>query len=74
MVNLKLNTQKNYRGILDNHIYPYIKDYHLKSIKAGTIQDLLNQEFEKDLPDKLLELLKAFWTKHSRWLCSPTSL
>ena len=63
MVNLKLNTQKNYRGILDNHIYPYIKDYHLKSIKAGTIQDLLNQEFEKGFARQTLGITKGVLNK-----------
>ncbi|WP_270790327.1 tyrosine-type recombinase/integrase [Enterococcus diestrammenae] len=63
MVNLKLNTQKNYRGILDNHIYPYIKDYRLKSIKAGTIQDLLNQEFEKGFARQTLGITKGVLNK-----------
>ena len=63
LVNLKLNTQKNYRGILDNHIYPYIDSYKLKSVKPGTIQDLLNAEFEKGFARQTLGIIKGILNK-----------
>ncbi|WP_373781814.1 tyrosine-type recombinase/integrase [Jeotgalibaca porci] len=63
VINLKLNTQLNYRGILDNHIYPYIKDYKLASIKTTTIQELLNKEFEKGYAKKTLDIVKGVLNK-----------
>lgn len=46
LVELKLNTQKNYRGMLDKHIIPEIGKYYLKDIKPATLQELLNQKKE----------------------------
>lgn len=63
LVNLKLNTQKNYRGILDNHIFPYIGLYKLKNVRPGTIQDLLNEEFKKGFARQTLGITKGVINK-----------
>lgn len=62
-VNLKLNTQKNYRGILDNHIYPALGIYKLKAINPGTIQNLLNDKFEKGYARQTLAIIKGVLNK-----------
>lgn len=63
LVNLKMNTQKNYRMMLDKHIYPYIGDYKLKNIRPGTIQKLLNDEFDKGFAKQTLGILKGILNK-----------
>lgn len=63
LVNLKLNTQKNYRGMLDNHIYPYIGDYRLKAVKPGTIQDMINEEYNKGFARQTLGIMKGILNK-----------
>ncbi|WP_195943431.1 tyrosine-type recombinase/integrase [Enterococcus faecium] len=62
-INLKKNTQKNYRGILDNHIYPYIGNYKLKSVKPGKLQELLNEEFNKGFSKQTLSIIKGVLNK-----------
>lgn len=62
-INLKLNTQKNYRGILDNHIFPYIGSYQLKSVRPGTLQKLLNEEFDKGFSKQTLSIIKGVLNK-----------
>lgn len=63
LVELKLNTQKNYRSVLDNHIYPHIGGYHLKSIRSGTIQELLRKEFELGFAKQTLAIVKGVLNK-----------
>ncbi|WP_159723429.1 tyrosine-type recombinase/integrase [Enterococcus sp. CSURQ0835] len=63
LVNLKLNTQKNYRGMLDNHIYPAIGSYRLSVIKPATLQDLLNEKFNAGLAKQTLDILKGVLRK-----------
>lgn len=70
-VNLKVNTQKNYRGILDNHIYPYIGKYQLKSVKAGMLQELLNKEFEKGFSKQTLSIIKGVLNKRFKMAVYP---
>lgn len=52
MIILKYNTQENYRGIIDNHIYPYLGNFMLKEVGPAQLQDLLNQEFKMVLQKK----------------------
>ncbi|MGU9083454.1 tyrosine-type recombinase/integrase [Clostridium perfringens] len=41
-INCKLGTQRYYRQILDNHIFPYFDEYKLKQLKPATLQKFLN--------------------------------
>lgn len=63
MVELKLNTQKNYRGMLDKHIHPAIGDYYLKDIKPATLQELLNQKKEIGYAKQTLSIIKGIFNK-----------
>jgi ATP-dependent helicase/nuclease subunit A len=63
LVELKLNTQKNYRMILDNHIYPTLGNYKLKSIKTSTIQTLLNEKFESGYAKQTVGIVKGVLNK-----------
>lgn len=63
LVELKLNTQKNYRMILDRHIYPTLGDYKLKSIKPATIQTLLIDKFADGYARQTLGIIKGVLNK-----------
>ncbi|WP_242541650.1 tyrosine-type recombinase/integrase [Vagococcus fluvialis] len=63
LVELKLNTQKNYRGMLDKHIIPEIGKYYLKDIKPGTLQELLNQKKEDGYAKQTLAIMKGIFNK-----------
>lgn len=63
MTELKLNTQKNYRGMLDKHIHPAIGDYYLKDIKPATLQELLNQKKEDGYAKQTLAIMKGIFNK-----------
>lgn len=63
LVELKLNTQKNYRGILDKHIYPAIGSYYLKDIKPATLQELLNRKKEDGYAKQTLAIIKGIFNK-----------
>lgn len=63
LVELKLNTQKNYRGMLDKHIHPAIGDYYLKDIKPATLQELLNQKKEDGYAKQTLAIMKGIFNK-----------
>ncbi|MGF2144090.1 tyrosine-type recombinase/integrase [Vagococcus fluvialis] len=63
LVELKLNTQKNYRGMLDKHIIPSIGKYYLKDIKPGTLQELLNQKKEDGYAKQTLNIMKGIFNK-----------
>lgn len=57
MPNLKYNTQQNYRGILDNHIIPYLDNYGLIEIDADVLQKLVNSEFSKGYAKKTMSII-----------------
>lgn len=57
--NLKYNTHKNYRNILDKHIYPYIGGYRLKGIQPSSLQKVIDINFEKGLSKKTLSIIKT---------------
>ena len=63
MVELKLNTQKNYRGILDKHLFPIIGSFYLKDIKPGTLQELLNQKKEAGYAKQTVAIIKGIFNK-----------
>lgn len=63
LVELKLNTQKNYRGMLDKHVIPEIGKYYLKDIKPGTLQELLNQKKEDGYAKQTLAIMKGIFNK-----------
>ncbi|WP_413515832.1 tyrosine-type recombinase/integrase [Carnobacterium maltaromaticum] len=63
MVNLKKNTQSNYRNILDKHIFPSIGMYKLKAIKPGTLQDLLTEKYEAGYAKQTLAIIKGVLNK-----------
>lgn len=44
MLNLKYNTQENYRGVIDNHINPAFGKFKLKSIKPDVLQKFFNDK------------------------------
>lgn len=62
-INLKKNTQDNYRNILDKHIFPSIGQYKLKAVKAGTLQDLLIEKFEAGYAKQTLAIIKGVLNK-----------
>lgn len=41
-VNLKYNTQQNYRNVLDNHLKPRLGHYRLKALNTSTLQEYAN--------------------------------
>ena len=57
MTNLKYNTQQNYRGMIDNHILPYLNRYYLREIDPYILQNLINEEFRKGFAKKTLSIL-----------------
>lgn len=57
IMNLKYNTQQNYRGILDNHIIPHLKNYYLMEIDAPLLQKLVHNEFQKGLAQKTMSII-----------------
>lgn len=63
MVELKLNTQKNYRGMLDKHIHPAIGNYYLKDIKPATLQELLIKKKEDGYAKQTLSIMKGIFNK-----------
>lgn len=63
LIELKLNTQKNYRGMLDKHIIPAIGRYFLKDIKAATLQEFLNQKKGDGYAKQTLSIMKGIFNK-----------
>ena len=59
MTNLKYNTQQNYRGMIDNHILPYLNKYYLKEIDPYILQNMMNAEYKKGFAKKTLSILKT---------------
>ena len=57
VLNLKYNTQENYRGIIDNHILPKIGMYKLKSIKPAILQELINDKFKEGKAKQTIEII-----------------
>lgn len=56
-LNLKYNTQENYRGIIDNHILPKIGMYKLKAIKPAILQELINDKFKEGKAKQTIEII-----------------
>lgn len=54
MVNLKYNSQENYRGIINKHINPAFGKYKLKSLKPDILQKFFNDKKREGLARKTL--------------------
>lgn len=57
MLNLKYNTQINYRNIIDKHIKPIIGTYKLKAVKPAALQGLINTKFKEGLSKKTIDII-----------------
>ncbi|MGM7635672.1 tyrosine-type recombinase/integrase [Bacillus sp. Hm123] len=54
MLNLKHNTQENYRGVIKNHINPVLGKFKLKSLKPDVLQKFFNDKKRDGLSRKTL--------------------
>ncbi|WP_123053102.1 site-specific integrase [Clostridium sp. JN-1] len=45
LVNLKYNTQQDYKRIINKHIKPALGSYRLKTLKPSTLQGFLNKKY-----------------------------
>lgn len=56
---LEPNTQENYRGMIKNHILPYIGDYRLRTITPHVLQELVNNMIRKKYARKTVSILST---------------
>lgn len=56
MINLKYNTQENYKGIIKNHINPDIGRVKLKSLTPELLQKFINDKYREGLSRKTLSI------------------
>lgn len=56
MINLKYNTQENYRLVIQNHINPVLGSYKLKSITPELLQKFMNDKHRDGLSRKTLSV------------------
>ena len=46
-VNLRVSTQRKYRGMIEKHLKPTLGQFQLQSIKPATLQNFINSYKEK---------------------------
>lgn len=56
MINLKYNTQENYRLVIKNHIDPSLGKYKLMSITPELLQKFINDKYREGLSRKTLTI------------------
>ncbi|ALA12298.1 site-specific integrase [Paenibacillus larvae] len=56
LINLKHNTQENYKGIIKNHINPAIGRAKLKSLTPELLQKFINDKYREGLSRKTLSI------------------
>lgn len=56
LVNLKYNTQENYRGVIKNHIVPHIGHYPLRDLTPMILQKWINEKHREGYSDKSLSI------------------
>lgn len=74
VTNLKENTQKNYLGILDNHLIPKFGIYKIKSVNLAMIQAYLNQLGESSLSKHTCEIIQTVLRKAFKMAVFPYQL
>lgn len=57
MVNCKLNSQRAYKRIIDNHIKPTLGIYKLKQINSAKLQEIVNLKFRNGFSKSYLSSL-----------------
>lgn len=62
-VNLKIETLKNYRKKIKNHIKPAFSKYKLKSITPAMLQSFINQKFNEGYSMNSLKTMKGILSK-----------
>lgn len=72
--NLKENTQKNYRGILNAHLIPRFGIYRLKSVSPSLIQNYLNELGESHLSKHTCEIIQTVLRKSFKMAVFPYQL
>lgn len=72
--NLKENTQKNYRGILDVHLIPQFGIYRLKNVSPSMIQEYLNQLGESHLAKHTCQIIQTVLRKALKMAVFPYQL
>lgn len=58
-LNSKVNTQKAYKQIIENHIKPDIGMYKLKQLTPASLQELVNLKYRNGFSKNYLEMLKT---------------
>lgn len=71
---LKYNTIKNYEQVIRLHINPHIGHMHLKKVKPGNIQDLINTKFKEGQAKQSLSILKGILMKAFNMAVHPWQL
>jgi len=54
LINLKFNTQQNYKGIIDRHLKPALGTYHLKNLSPAVLQEFVNKKYLSGLSKSML--------------------
>ncbi|WP_308440154.1 hypothetical protein [Lentilactobacillus fungorum] len=74
VTNLKENNQKNYLGILDNHLIPKFRIHKIKSINPTMIQAYLNELGDSSLFKHTYEIIQTVLRKASKIAVFPYQL
>lgn len=61
---LKPNTQENYRITIKNHILPHIGKYKLKSLTPHVLQQFMNLKVREGLARQTISIIKEYSTNH----------
>ncbi|MGY3746194.1 tyrosine-type recombinase/integrase [Vagococcus salmoninarum] len=58
-INLKHNTQMNYRNTLDKHILPTLGFYKLKQLSPTSLQELINQKYKEGYAKQTIVIMAS---------------
>lgn len=58
-INCKINTQRGYKRLIDNHIKPAIGAYKLKQLTPAVLQELVNLKYRNGFSRNYLDILRT---------------
>lgn len=58
-MNLKYNTQQNYKFTISKHIDPYLGSKKLKNLTPGILQEFINDEYKRGFAKKTLTIVHS---------------
>ena len=70
-VNLKIETLKNYRKKIKNHIKPAFAKYKLKSLNPAVLQSFINMKFNEGYSQNSLKTMKGILSKSFEMAVEP---